>query len=239
MEWIDEGIIISSRPHGESGALVCALTSQRGRMHGYIRGQIKNSAIIQSGNMVQIRWRGRTDEHLGTFSLEMIKPLPSIVTEQPSRLKAWVGLAAMLDWTLPEREPHSDLYVELQNVIRSFNNDNWMEDYIKFECNLLSRMGFGLDFSRCAVTGLNENLAYVSPKSGRAVSETEGLPYKDKLLRLPEFLRPDGVFSKASRNCLYEGLKITGYFIEKYILLPHSRKLPEPRKSLEIMLKCA
>jgi DNA repair protein RecO (recombination protein O) len=238
MQWNDEGIIISSRPHGESGVLVCALTQTKGRVHGYIRGQIKNSAIIQSGNMVQIRWRGRTDEHLGTVALELIKPLPNTVLEQSAKLKAWVGLAAMLDWTLPEKEPHADLYFELQNVITSFNYNNWIEEYIKFECNLLSRMGFGLDLSRCVVTGVNKNLAFVSPKSGCAVSENEGNPYRDKLFNLPEFMRPDGGLVKATKKCLSEGLQITGYFIEKYILMPHSRQLPEPRKSLEAML-CA
>ena len=142
-----------------------------------------------------------------------------------------IGTLAGLVKLLPERDPHPELYATTLHLLRSFNEpDIWPTLLVHWEFQLLAELGFGLDLSECAATGTAEELVYVSPRSGRAVSREAGAPYGDKLLPLPAFLldatAPLGPADIAA------GFALTGFFLERDVLEPHGLKLPPARERL-------
>ena len=236
MEWRDKGFVLSARRHGESALIVELLTREHGRHAGLVRGgqMPHRRAVLQPGNSVAARWRGRLPERLGMLDCELIEAHAARFLDDPDRLVALGAATALLLSVLPEREPHEGLYASLAGLLEALDSDHlWAQSYVAWECELLRGLGFGLDLVRCAATGTTDDLAYVSPRSGRAVSRAAGMPYHDKLLPLPGFLWREVPASRpASRNEIVAGLALTQYFFLHHVLAPHDGKLPEARERL-------
>jgi DNA repair protein RecO (recombination protein O) len=232
MQWADDGFVIAVRRHGENAAIVELLTRAHGRHLGLIRGgQAPNRrSVLQPGNEVAAVWRGRLSEHLGTISCELLRAHAARFLDDPDRLAALASATALLAVTLPEREPHTDVFAAFALLLEALDSVlGWPARYVDWECGLLAALGFGLDLTRCAATGAAGDLAYVSPRTGRAVSREAGRPHHDKLLPLPEFLwRP----AAAGMGDIALGLVLTGHFLRRHVLLPQGRSLPAARMRL-------
>ncbi len=236
MEWRDTGFVLAARRHGESALIVELLTAGHGRHAGLVRGgqSPRRRALLQQGNSVAASWRGRLPEHLGTLDCELVEAHAARLLDDPDRLAALGAATSLLLTALPEREPHGDLYRSFAGLLAALDSGPcWAQSYVAWECELLAGLGFGLDLTRCAATGVSEDLAYVSPRSGRAVSRAAGAPYHDKLLTLPGFLwRPGQPGKPASHAEIVAGLDLTHYFLLHHVLAPHGGKLPEARQRL-------
>lgn len=237
MDWRDTGFVLTARRHGESALIVELLTETHGRHAGLVRGgqSPKRRAVLQPGNLVAASWRGRLPEHLGAFEIELLRPHAAALIDDPDRLATLAAAAALTAAALPEHEPHGDVFERFAALIAALDSATaWPQRYVIWECELLAALGYGLDLSACAVTGGNDDLAYVSPRSGRAVSRSAGEPYHDKLLPLPAFLRGD---TEASGAEVLAGLTLTGYFLHHHLLAPQGRTLPEARARLADRLR--
>lgn len=233
MNWSDEGIVLSVRPHGETASVVELLTREHGRHLGLVHGGRgrRLRPVLQIGNHVDVTWKGRLAEQLGFFTVELRKGYAAAAMEDTLALAGLTSLCALAR-LLPERDPHPDLY-EVTLFVLSYLDDNsiWPALYVKWELNLLAELGFGLDLSSCAATGSTVDLVWVSPKSGRAVSAIAGEPYRDRLLRLPPFLvgaRQGPVTAEDIRD----GLTLTGSFLNARVLAPRDMAMPEARHRL-------
>jgi DNA repair protein RecO (recombination protein O) len=222
MEWSDHAIVLAARKHGEGHAVLDVLSQQKGRAKGYVRGgsSRRQRPILEVGNLVDVTWRGRLDEHLGTFRVEMIKATAPDLFRKPSRLAALDALTSLLTAILPEQEAVPAIYKECLVFFTMLGDDNtadtsWGAELVRLEVMLLKTLGFGLDLTACTVTGELDNLCYVSPKTGRAVSAGAGEAYKDKLLALPAFLAAD---TPATAEDIRAGLLLTGHFLEQHLL---------------------
>ena len=187
MDWSDDGIVLAARRHGESSAVVQLLTRGQGRHAGLARGGAgsRGRGIYQPGNLVAARWRARLPEHLGSYTCELAHSYAAALLDDPLRLAALASACAVAEAALPERHPYPKLYGAFIALLDGLDGEpQWAAVYARWELGLLDELGFGLDLSRCASTGVTENLSYVSPKSGRAVSREAGAPYRDKLLPL-------------------------------------------------------
>lgn len=234
MEWTDDGIVLSARRHGEGGAIVQLLTREHGRHAGMVRGGSGRRArgIYQPGNEVRATWRARLSEHLGNYTCEPTTSHAAAIMGHRGALAALSAACALIEAGLPERAPHPELYEATLGLIRGLDHGaegGWAEAYVRWELGFLAEMGFGLDLSRCAATGANDALVYVSPKSGRAVSASAGEPYRDKLLPLPAFLTRGGAPDAAAAT---QALALTGYFLEHHIFGGPERTLPPARLRL-------
>jgi DNA repair protein RecO (recombination protein O) len=236
MDWRDSGFVLTARRHGESAAIVELLTEAHGRRAGLVRGgqSPKRKALLQPGNLVAASWRGRLPEHLGTFEIELLRAHAAGLIDDPDRLAALSSAAALIALALPEHEPHGDVFHDLARLIAALDSTEWPAQYVAWECALLAALGFGLDLTACAATGVNDDLAYVSPRSGRAVSRSAGAPYHDKLLPLPGFLWRDVPAEGAD---IVAGLTLTGHFLHHHLLEPQGRPLPEARARLADRLR--
>ncbi|MBI3451630.1 MAG: DNA repair protein RecO [Rhodospirillales bacterium] len=230
MEWTDQGIVLLRRRHGETAAIVVLLTREHGRHLGLVRGGAGRRAggVYQPGNLVGARWRARLAEHLGSYSCELTEAIAARFMDDALRLDALAACCALLDVALPEREAHTTLYDTTLDLLRGLAGPDWPAAYVRWECKCLAGLGFGLDLESCAATGETENLAYVSPRSGRAVGRTAGAPYADRLLRLPTFLA-DPAAGPPDAADVRDGLAITGHFLDGHVLAPHDRKMPAAR----------
>lgn len=230
MQWSDEAIILSVRPHGETAAIVELWTRNHGRHLGLVHGgrSRKLRPILQTGNHVDATWKARLADQLGHVALELRRGFAAETMENPAALSALTTLAS-LTRLLPERDPHPNLY-EITLFVLGFLDDVtvWPALLVRWELALLDELGFGLDLSQCASTGANDQLIYVSPKSGRAVSASAGEPYRDRMLSLPQFLTKQRSGSVSGRDVV-EGLALTGHFLETRVLLPRGERLPEAR----------
>lgn len=229
MEWRDQGAIISVRHHGETSAIVEVFTKNQGRHAGVVRGATsrKIAPFLQPGGQVDVSWRARLNEHLGTFTIEPIQSRAHVMSN-PLALAGLNAVCALLQFTLPERESHPRLYETSIALLDSISEtSDWPLDYLHWEMLLLDDLGFGLDLSECAVTGTQDDLAYVSPKSGRAVSKSGAGEWADRLLPLTPCLISDASVGVTE---LIEGLRTTGHFLENH-LAPElgNRPLPEAR----------
>jgi DNA repair protein RecO (recombination protein O) len=231
MDWQDTGFVLTARRHGETALIVELLTADRGRHAGLVRGgqSPRRRALFQLGNLVAASWRGRLPEHLGQLDCELVRAHAARFLDDPDRLAALAAAAAVLNTALPEREPHRDVYDAFAALVVALDSAEWAQYYVAWERDLLAALGFGLDLSRCAVTGHNQDLAFVSPRTGRAVTREAAEPYRDKLLPLPEFLCRQAA---ATQSDIVAGLNLTGYFLDRHVLLPQGRTLPEPRERL-------
>jgi DNA repair protein RecO (recombination protein O) len=229
MYWKDDGIVLSVRKHGETSAIVSLLTREHGRHLGLVKGGSgkRTRGILQIGNFIEVIWQARLIEQLGYYKCELHEGFAAKNMRDALRLSALSSACALAEGALAERETHKYIFDGLLALLSSFEYENWQSAYVKWELGLLGEIGFGLDLSACVKTGENTQLTYVSPKSGRAVSSAAGEPYKNKLLHLPQFLlQPGGVGTVDEVN---EGLKLTGYFLDKNVF-NHTRKgLPASR----------
>ena len=236
MDWRDTGCVLTARRHGESALIVELLTAEHGHHAGLVRGgqSPKRRALLQPGNLVAANWRGRLPEHLGAFEIELLRPHAAGLIDDPDRLAALSSAAALIALALPEREPHGDVYQGFAALLGALDSADWAARYVAWECALLAALGFGLDLQTCAATGVNDDLVYVSPKSGRAVSRSAGAPYHDKLLPLPGFLWR-GV--SADSGDIVAGLSLTAHFLHHHLLEPQGRVLPHARARLAERLR--
>lgn len=232
MHWTDDAVILSVRAHGETSAIVEVLARAQGRCLGLVRGgrSRRMRPALQPGNLVRVNWRARLEEHLGSFDIELATGYAARAMEDKAALCAitTIGYFARL---LPERDPHQELYDAILTVLEHLDEPALrVASYAQFEFLLLQELGFGLDLSECASTGATNDLVYVSPKSGRAVSAAAGEPYKDKLLPLPAFLLT-GDAPEATQDSA-DAMRLTGYFLEKHVLAPTGDRLPDSRAGI-------
>ncbi len=230
MEWRDEGVVLSVRKHGETSAIAEVLTAEHGRCLGMVRGGRSRvqRPVLQPGNLLQLTWRARLEEHLGNFAVEALSLKAGAIMDDPSRLAGLSTLAGLAQ-LLPEREPHRRIYDALLIVLEAIEHDApWPALLVRWELGLLAELGFGLDLSKCAVTGASEDLAYVSPRTGRAVSAAAGHAYRDRLLRLPPFLMSSA--AAASSDELISGFRLTGHFLARHVFGPRGIQAPEQRQ---------
>ncbi len=233
MEWSDDGIVLSARKHGESAAILSVLTAEHGRHAGLVRGGMgsRMRGMLEPGNRVRVTWRARLEEHLGSFvQCDMVANVSAGLLDDPLRLAALQSVCAVAEAALPERERHAAVYAGLLALLDAFRCDAWAGQYVRWELALLADLGFGLDLSQCAATGRNDDLAFVSPKSGRAVSASAGEPYRDRLLALPDFLLGEG--REPGLGEVVAGLALTGHFLDRHVLAPHGKTLPPARGRL-------
>jgi DNA repair protein RecO (recombination protein O) len=237
MQWSDTAFVLGTRRHGESALIVELLTRERGRHAGLVRGgqSPRRRALLQPGNEIAVTWRGRLTEHLGTLDCELLAPHVARFLDDPDRLAALNAAVELLLAALPEREPHPDCHASFSMLLSALESTavsitDWAPAYVVWECDLLAGVGFGLDLARCAVSGTNQDLAYVSPRTGRAVSRETGASYKDRLLPLPEFLWRPGV--SATPADIVAGLNLTRHFLLRHVLEPQGKRLSEARERL-------
>lgn len=232
MEWRDEAIILGVRRHGEGSVILEVMTPSRGRHMGLVRGgrSSRMRAVLQPGNSVEVTWRARLDEHLGNFAIEADRLRAAMLMETPLALNGLQLLAAHMR-LLPERDPHAALYEAARIIL-----DNLDEPakaallLIRFELAVLDELGFGLDLSRCAATGVTRELAYVSPKTGRAVSREAGAPWADKLLDMPAFLAPVASGEGPPlESQLHSGFALSGHFLARHVWEPRGMRPPDAR----------
>jgi DNA repair protein RecO (recombination protein O) len=239
MDWTDEGIFLSAKPLGEANAVAELLTLGHGRHLGLVRGgrSRRMRPLLQPGNLLGVTWRARLSEHLGGFNVELMEALAARVLDDKLALAA-IGSLTGLAKLLPERDPHPELYAATLRVLRSLDAaDVWPALLVTWELQLLQELGFGLDLTECAATGADIDLAYVSPRSGRAVSRDAGQPYDDRLLKLPAFLLDETV--PAGEGDIVAGFVLTGYFLNRDVLTPHGLSLPQARERLVSLLAAA
>lgn len=229
MDWTGSGRIIAVRPHGETSAVVELLTHDHGRHAGLVHGGRSRSMrpVLQPGNKVSVQWRARLEEHLGNFQLESEDLIAGYLMDDPLALSGLNAACAMAALCLPEREAHPAVAEAFEVLIQSLDQkDVWPALYVRWESGLLADLGYGLDLRKCAATGQTHDLVYVSPKSGRAVCAEAGKPYGNRMLKLPGFMVGSGGLDDGDVEA---GLTLTAHFIERRVLWPSDKQLPETR----------
>ncbi len=246
MEWDQPGIVLSLRPYGEADAVANVLTPEHGAHRGLARGALSRRAAAtwQPGNAVQLRWVGRLADQLGTYSAELVHAAAALAMENRLALTMLTAACAVADGALPEREPHPRVFEGLLRLVAGLPSAALgPADLIRWEALLLTDLGYGLDLSRCAVSGATEGLAWVSPRTGRAVAEAAAGIWKEKLLRLPPLLLAGGAAptdpppavatpADATPADWRDGLRLTGHFLARDAFGIHHRPLPQPRLAL-------
>jgi DNA repair protein RecO (recombination protein O) len=232
MDWQDEAIVLAARHYGEHDAILTLLTRANGRHLGMLRAGFsrRQRPSIELGNRLQATWRARLEEQLGNYQIECLQSVAALLLDQPLRLSALASACGVIDAALPEREPHPEIFIDLDILIAQLTEDvarlagsgpeedqlGWLTFYVRWEVTLLSDLGFGLDLTHCAVTGETEDLAYVSPKTGRAVTRAAGQTYRDRLLQLPDFLSRNDAVAESIVD-ITAGLRLTGHFLERHV----------------------
>lgn len=237
MDWRDEGCIVAVRLHGESAAIIEVFTAAHGRHAGVVRGGASRrmAAVLQPGSQVAVQWQARLSEHLGVFTVEPLH-LRSVLMGDRLALAGLTAICAMLHVCLPERAAHPVLWRLTMELLGALErNDDWPARYLRWELALLDELGFGLDLGRCAVTGSRDGLAYVSPKTGRAVSLAGAGEWASRLLPLPAVVMGQG---PASGQELTQGFALTGHFLVKGLEpMLQGHPLPAARTRLIEMLE--
>lgn len=239
MEWNDEAIVLAARPYGETGVILETLTRTHGRHLGLVHGGASRrlKPLLLTGNTLQLGWRARLSENLGTFSLELRRERAGALLDNRDALVGLNAFAEVARAVLPEREPHETVFAAAEILLDSLEESDflhWGALYVRWEAGLLDTLGFGLDLRSCAATGATENLCYVSPKSGRAVSADAGAPYHARLLPLPGFLR-ESANATVTEAEIADGLRLTRHFLLEQVLSPHHRPLPPARLRLDAL----
>ena len=230
MEWRDEGIVLGTRKHGETSAILEVMTRAHGRHLGLVRGgrARRMQPLLQPGNRLDLTWRARLDEHLGMFQVEPLELHAARLFDSACAVYGLQTLAAHLR-LLAERDPHASLYDTLNILIANLEDpDVAGELVVRFELLVLDELGFGLDLSQCAATGQREELVFVSPRTGRAVSRAAGQPWADRMLALPAFLH-HGARTQADRMGIDEAYRLTGFFLARHVYEPRGIDAPEAR----------
>lgn len=238
MEWRDEGIILGTRKHGETSAILEVMTRGHGRHLGLVRGgrSRRMQPVLQPGNRVEVRWWARLDEHLGLYQVEPLELHAARLFDSACAVYGLQTIAAHLR-LLPERDPHENLYETLGLLIANLEEPTAAAELIaRFELLVLDELGFGLDLTRCAATGGRDDLAWVSPKSGRAVSRAAGAPWADRLLPLPAFLRR-GSGLRADLAAMEDAFRLTGFFLTRHVYEPRGLGEAEARAAFLAALR--
>jgi DNA repair protein RecO (recombination protein O) len=238
MEWQGEAIVLSSTRFGEADALLEVMSQSHGRHRGFVKGGAgkRLGPVLQVGNFLTVTWRSRIEENLGRFTAELNHSPLGLILGDGVRLMMLSALTSVVSASLPEREKHEAVYDGLKTMIRFIETSDkdpfgWAAALVRLEMGILSDLGYGLDLSECAATGTKEDLIYVSPKSGRAVSKEAGYPYHNKLLLLPAFLISNDAGAVNPESVL-EGLRLTGYFLERQIWQIRHKTPPQARERL-------
>lgn len=231
MRWTDEAILLSARAHGETALLVTLMTREHGRHAGLVAGgqSKRHRATWQTGTLLDIIWKARLAEHLGGVSGEGRTAFAARWMDDAARLAGVSAACAVVECCLPERVPHASAFAALVALLEGLGEEHWPSLYAHWELGLLGELGFGLDLRECAATGVTEELCYVSPKSGRAVSRAAGEAYHDRLLALPAFLLTGITLDRAA---IASALDLTGYFLDRHVLAPQGKSLPAARSRL-------
>lgn len=234
MEWSDRALVIANRAHGERDCVLEVFTATRGRCLGLVRGgrSRRRAAVLQTGNSLHITWRARLDEHLGHFAVEPLTDRAAHLIASRAGLALAQTLAAELR-LFAERDPHPEMH-DAALVLLDHAGEGLapVAGLVRFEVMLLAALGFGLDLTVCALTGTTEDLAFVSPKTGRAASRAAAAPYADRVLRLPPFLAGAAGDSYTPGDVL-DGLKLTGHFLRRDVWDPRRIDPPLSRETLE------
>ena len=229
MDWQDHGIVIARSKHGETSLVVKLLTESHGLHAGLVQGGTGRAAraTYQIGNRVAATWRARLADHLGNYRGELLRAHAAELLDARGPLAGLGAAAALVEATLPEREPNRPVYESFGALLDGLATAGWAAAYARFEVALLAALGFGLDLASCAVTGKTEDLAFVSPRTGRAVSRAAAGTYENRLLALPPFLIDRGESADAEE--VAAALRLTGHFLARQALAPAERKLPPAR----------
>ncbi len=231
MEWREEGLLIAMRPHGETAAIIEVFTRGHGRHAGVVRGGASRrmAAHLQPGTQVMADWHARLGEHIGTFTIEPLKSRAHVLGDRLA-LAGLSAVCALLHTTLPERAPCPALWLATMPLMDALGETDWASAYLRWELRLLEELGYGLDLSSCAVTGATEGLAFVSPRTGRAVTQAGAGDWAEKLFPLPEGMAGQGTLAP---QAVVQGLAITGHFLTRELVeTHHGRPLPEARGRL-------
>lgn len=230
MEWRDEGIILGTRRHGETSVILEAMTRSHGRHLGLVRGgrSRKQQPTLQAGNRVELLWRARLDEHLGTFQAEPLELNAARLLDSAVAVFGIQTVAAHLR-LIPERDMHAGLFDALALLVRHLDEPDFAGEFVaRFELLVLEELGFGLDLNQCAATGSRDDLAYVSPKSGRAVSRQAGEPWRERMLVLPDFI-VSGLERRATAQEVFDAFRLTSFFFARHVYEPRGTSEPECR----------
>ncbi len=230
MQWTDEGIVLGAKRHGETSVILELMTREHGRHLGLVRGGAgtRLRGVLQPGNALAATWRARLDEHLGHYSVEALNLRAASYLSAAHAVHGVTHLAALCR-LLAEREPHGAIYTALDAILDRLDDARTAAPMIaRFELNFLAELGFGLDLSSCAATGATDDLIYVSPRSGRAVSRAGGEAYRDRLMRLPSFLHQVRR-ARLRRKHLADAFALTGFFLDRHAFAPRGLAVPEAR----------
>lgn len=225
MDWRDTGILLNTRRHGENAAIIEVFTPERGRHAGVVRGGTsrKIAPILQPGAQLDVTWRARLEDHIGSFTVELQRGRTGPAMANRTALAGMNSVLALLAFTLPEREAHPDLYRRSEQLLDLLGDmELWPLAYLHWEIALLDEMGYALDLHSCAVTGATVGLVYISPKTGRAVTAQGAGDWADRLLRLPQVMLGQG---EASNPEIADALTITGHFLENRLAAEQIGKL--------------
>jgi DNA repair protein RecO (recombination protein O) len=247
MDFHEEAFVQSALTHGDTGAVVDLLTENHGRRSAYVAGGAsrKMKPFLQAGARVVADYRARTSDHLGAVRLEPVGEGPSALFDDALALTGLAAAAGVTQGALPEREPHPGVFLAFEALMSAFAlPEVWPAIFVRFEMGLLDDLGFGLDLSKCAATGSSDDLIYVSPRTGRAVSRDAGAPYADRLLPLPRFLRVEdaarhGANAPPSREDVFSGFNLTGHFLARDVLNPRGAPDSEARRAYLARLAAA
>lgn len=234
MNFKDTGIIIAKKPLKENSFIITLFTQNHGLFSAVVRDVSKKSrAVYQEGNIVDFLWQARLHEHLGIAKCELIKSYSGLLITNKTKLYAFNSIISLIKIAFHERENHNEFFPIFKKYLDNLAENFCFREYIKFELDILQECGYGLDLSKCVVTGSKDNLHYVSPKSASAVSLSAGLPYQDKLLALPQFLLTNN--KEISNDDQKNSFNLTGYFFNRYFLDNH-QQLAARNKLVEFIL---
>lgn len=237
MKFKDEGYIVNLRRHGEKSLILTVLTRSHGKVTGYAKNSLskKNLSVYQLGNLISVEAYARVDDNMLSFKSELITPFAVSFWGESDKLRVLSSFCALSNACMPELEDLERFYYYVDSFFNLINEDNWLTHYCYFEFYLMDFLGIGLDLSECSATGTTENLAYVSPKTGRAVCAEAGEPYKERLYKYPHFILRQNYRPDASE--VADLLKMTEFFLYKNFFAAHGLKFPECRVNLAEIVK--
>lgn len=230
MEWQDEGLVVGARKYGEAAVILELMTRSHGRHLGVLRGGRSRAMrpVLQPGNLVAAAWRARLEDHMGAFVVEPLANRAARYLDSGAALHGVSLLAALLR-LLPERDPQEPLFEMADAIAATLHRPDAAAPLMaRFELSLLAALGFGLDLACCALTGAREDLAFVSPKSGRAVSRDAGAPWAPRLLAYPRFLQEAAGAAPAAAE-IAQAFRLTGHFLTRDVLGPRGAPMPASR----------
>lgn len=230
MEFEDDAYVLSARAHGETGAIVELLTARHGKYVAHVAGGASRrmKPFLQAGARTILHYRARVSDQLGSAQLEPVGEGPSALFDDRTALAGLSAAAAVAAAALPEREPHPGVFLAFEALTAALMlPEIWPAVFVRFEAGLLQELGFGMDLSKCAATGEVDDLIYVSPRTGRAVSRKAGEPYKDRLLPLPPFML--SAQTGLAAGDVRAGLDLTAHFLELFVFGPINKPLPPAR----------